>query len=85
MCALTALPVLQLARLGDAVSAVEERAGPALGRRAVGGAGVGVECVSEHERELGNGGGGAGADGGGELVGEQGGGGGGGGSAGGGG
>ncbi|RPB07792.1 ALG3-domain-containing protein [Morchella conica CCBAS932] len=49
VCALAALPVLQLARLGGAVSAVEERAGPALGRRAVGGAGVGVECVSEHE------------------------------------
>ena len=54
MCAIVALPILRLHRLGNTVPTMEIRPAPNLPVRAMGCARVGVECIPQHTRKLGN-------------------------------
>lgn len=52
-----ALPVLLVARVGNTLRPVAQRVRARVDHRLVGGPGVGMECVSQHQRELVHGGG----------------------------
>lgn len=69
MCEESALSVLFLDSMGHAVSIVQGKTSPGGDICAVGGTGVGMECVSEYEGELDGGGGVFGGGGGGGVVG----------------
>lgn len=71
LCSKFALPILFMALLDHAVFALEKRAASHLRHWSLGGAGVGLECLSEYERELDGCGGCVGCAGVGNLVGWQ--------------